>query len=77
MAAAVRLRADGLSLRQIGSELACSYQTVANDLARWDGEHSNVVPLSKTPVKNSPQRGTDLTPEFDSKSNVIELRRKA
>lgn len=74
MAAAVRLRAQGLSLREIAKELACSYQTVANDLARWGREHGNVVPLSKTAVKNSPPRGGNLTPEFDSEpSNIVSL----
>jgi transposase len=43
MAAAVRLRAQGLSLRQIGEQLACSYQTVARDLNRWQRERPNVV----------------------------------
>ncbi len=75
MAAAVRMRAEGKSLRQIGEELTVSYQTVANDLARWRRERPNVVQLSKTPVKSHPVTGQDLTPEFDSEPAVIQLRR--
>ena len=77
MAAAVRLRARGLSLRQIAGELACSYQTVANDIARWERERPNVVQLSNPAVKTAPPRGENLTPEFDSPTNIVELRRKA
>jgi len=77
MAAAVRLRAEGLSLRQIGERLACSYQTVVRDLARWDRERPNVVPLSHSPVTSSPPGGKKVTPECDSQTNVIELRRQA
>ncbi len=52
MAAAVRLRAGGQSLRQIARELAVSHQTVKNDLARWDAARpANVVPLSRKAVR--------------------------
>lgn len=48
MAAAVQLRTEGKSLRQIAGELGVSYQTVSNDLARWDAQHPvNVIPLRK------------------------------
>jgi len=79
MAAAVRLRAQGLSLRQIAAELGVkSPQTVANDLARWERERPNVAPLvSKTPVQSSPRRGEKGTEELDAPTNIIELRRKA
>lgn len=77
MAATVRLRAQGLSLRQIAKELACSYQTVANDLARWQRDRPNVVQLSNPAVKNVAPGATDLTPDFDSPTNIVELRRKA
>jgi hypothetical protein len=74
MARVVELRAEGLSLRQIGERLLCSYQTVANDLARWEREHANVVPLSNSSVKNSPRRGEDLTAGFDSgESNIVSI----
>lgn len=76
MTAAVRLRAQGMSLRQIAQELAVSYQTIANDLARWERERPNVIPLSNSPVKSYPPTGRDLTPEFDSGTPVIQLRRK-
>jgi transposase len=76
MAAAVRLRAQGMSLRQIASELAVSYMTVSRDLSRWEAERPNVVPLSHLPVTNSPRRGQEVTPECDSESNnVIQLKR--
>ena len=56
MAEAVRLRAEGKSLRQAGSELGVSYQTVSNDLARWDAQHpvmpANVVPLARKASKS-------------------------
>jgi hypothetical protein len=74
MARAVELHTEGLSLRQIAERLACSYQTVANDLARWERSRPNVVPLSKTTVKNSPHGGKDLTPGFDSEpTNVVAI----
>jgi IS30 family transposase len=76
MAAAVRLRAEGLSLRQIAERLAVkSPQTVANDLARWEREHSNVAPLvSKSPVQNLPHGGEKWTGDLDSEpSNVVSL----
>jgi hypothetical protein len=74
MARAAELRAEGLSLRQIAERLACSYQTVANDIARWERDHENVVQLSNPAVKNSPRGGVNLTPDFDSADpNVISL----
>jgi hypothetical protein len=71
MIAAVRARERGMSLRQTAECLACSHQTVANDLARYDREHANVLPLSNSPVKNTPPGGKDLTPALDS--NVVSL----
>ncbi len=72
---AVELRAEGLSLRQIGERLACSYMTVKRDLDRWDREHANVVPLSHPPVTKLPPGGEVVTPECDS--TVVPMRRKA
>lgn len=77
MTLAAQMHGQGMSLRQIAAELAVSYQTVANDLARWRRERPNVVHLSKTPVKSYPLAGQHLTPEFDSESAVVELRRRA
>jgi DNA invertase Pin-like site-specific DNA recombinase len=58
MAAAVRLRAEGLSLRQIADQLAIGLGTVHRDLARWEREHSNVTLLPfQNPVPTSPVRG--------------------
>jgi lambda repressor-like predicted transcriptional regulator len=81
MAVAARLRAEGLSLRQIAARQSVCYQTVANDLARWDREHpampAEIVRLSRSAVKNVTPGATDLTPDFDSGTNVIPLRRPA
>lgn len=79
MAAAVRLRTEGLSLRQIAERLAVHHRTVERDLARWDAERPNVLPLlSHSGVASLPPRGEKATPECDSEpTNVIELRRKA
>lgn len=78
MAAAVRLRAQGMSLRQIGAELACSEGTVRNDLARWARERPNVAALvRKTIAQNSPP-GAEIThPDYAPDNNIVELRRKA
>ena len=74
MLRAVELRAEGLSLREIARRLLCSYQTVANDIARWQREHENVVSLSNAPVKSVAPEATDLTPVFDGEDpNVISL----
>jgi hypothetical protein len=74
MAAAVRLRAQGLSLRQIGKELACSEITVRRDLARWEQEHSNVTPLRHLPATSLPRGGGNVAPECRSEpTNVIPL----
>lgn len=78
MAAAVRLRAQGLSLRQIAEEIAVTHTTVRRDLARWDQEHPNVLPLVEHPGGTSlPRRGAHVPEECSSETNVIELRRKA
>ena len=81
MAVAVRLTHEGLSLRQVAARLSVSYQTVANDLRRWERTAAQmpleIVRLSKPTVKNVPQRGGILTPEVDSTAHVIPLRRPA
>lgn len=78
MAAAARLRAQGMSLRQIGSELACDASTVLRDLRRWDQEHPNVTQIVlQKPVANAPRRGEFATPECNTESNIIQLRRNA
>jgi len=74
MAAAVRLRAQGLSLRQIAEALACSFSTVRNDLVRWERERANVIPLCKTGVQNSPPGGEKCTPELHSEpTNIVSM----
>jgi hypothetical protein len=90
MAVAVRLTAEGLSLRQAAARLSVSYQTIARDLARWDREGRAMPPaivrLSRpavTPaipprVKNvTVPRDTDVTVPYSAGSNVIPLRRTA
>ena len=71
MEAAVRLHAQGLSLRQIAAELAYSFSMVRYDLARWDREHANVVPLCKTGVQNPPHGGKECTAELHSEPSKI------
>jgi hypothetical protein len=56
MAAAVRLRAEGKSLREIAKELAVGVATIHRDLARWDAQQ-NVVSLFQSGVPSRPQRG--------------------
>jgi hypothetical protein len=76
MARAVELRAEGLSVRQIGDRLNAGKSTIARDLARWDRAHPNVTPLvSQIPVPNSPPGGHFGTPEWDSDSTVVQFRR--
>lgn len=53
--AAVRLRAEGLSLRDIGKRLQVSKDTVMRDLAASDVSH--------LPVSNLPGRGGSETPD--------------
>ncbi len=75
MAAAARLRAEGLSLRQIAVRLAVSHETVRRDLARRGEAQAR---LSHLPVTNLPRRGELVTPGCDSAdSNVIPLRRSS
>ena len=78
MATVARLHAEGLSLRQIAQRLAIHHSTVAADLARWQCERPNVVPLvSENAVGTYPQRGNfrQANPTGDSK--VIPLRRSS
>lgn len=58
MAAAVRKRAEGKSLREIGRELGVSEGTIRNDLKRWQEERPNVIPLRK-PVRKVAPAGRD------------------
>jgi predicted transcriptional regulator len=65
---AVRLRAEGKSLRQIARELAVTEGTVRNDLKRWEAQQSavpaNVVPLRKSSAQNSPSGGDITHPDY-------------
>lgn len=60
MAAAVRKRAEGKSLREIGKELAVSEITVRRDLARWEAERPNVIQLRHSTATNCPHGGRDV-----------------
>jgi hypothetical protein len=75
MQAAVRLRAEGKTLREIAAELrAKSPQTIANDLGRWEELHPNVTPfqkLSKSVVENTPPVGRNETTEMDTGETVV------
>ena len=79
MAVAVRLRAEGLSLRQIAARQYVHHQTVARDLARWETEHHrmplSIIRLSLPGVANVPPRGKDATPGCDTGADVIQFRR--
>lgn len=81
MAVAVRLTAEGLSLREVAARLSVSHQTVANDLARWGRVSAQmplaIIRLSKPAVKNLPPGGEILTAGIDSAAPVIPLRRPA
>jgi hypothetical protein len=73
MEAAARLRAEGLSLRQIAVKLAVSYETIRRDLAKRGAAQASV---SHLPVKKTPPGGQFVTPGCDSANpNVIPLRR--
>ena len=67
MAAAVRKRAEGKSLREIGRELGVSEITVRRDLARWEAERPNVIPLRHSAATSRPAWGemshSDVAPE--------------
>lgn len=76
MAAAVRLSAEGKSLREIAAELrAGSPQTIANDLKRWRELHPNAVPMSrkasKSVVQIMPPGGRNETTEMDTDVTAV------
>jgi len=75
MAAAVQLRAQGLTLRQIAAELFVHHQTIANDLARWDRTAANVARLPSNPLGESGVPGPAFRQADSTAGNVIELRR--
>ncbi len=68
----VRLRAEGMSLRQAARMLDVSYETVRRDLARWDAANGNVVDLSQKRVKTYPARGRLVTPGCDTPRTTAE-----
>lgn len=75
---AARLRAEGLSLRQIAAKQDVSYQTVLRDLRDWDALHAPSAQVSHIPVTKSPPGGGNVTAGCDSEdATVIPLRRPA
>lgn len=87
MEAAVRLRAAGKSLREIGAALAVNHETVRRDLARWDAQQAsaapaNVIQLSQRlphpGVANDPARGDlrQLNATEDATPIALNARRK-
>ena len=75
MAAAVRLSAEGLSLRQIGKRLSISYQTVARYLDEWDQRKADMPPAI---IRLSHPAVTNVAPVTEiAPSNVIPFRRSA
>lgn len=71
MIRAVKLRAEGKSLRQIAEEVGCHHDTVWRDLKKWDTENANVIQLSDSTVGKTPPRGENPTTESDSEAPVI------
>ena len=55
--AAARLRAEGLSLRQIGERLKVHHDTVWRDLKRWDA----MAKVSELPVGKASPTGSNPT----------------
>lgn len=75
MAAAVRKRAEGKSLREIGKELGVSEFAVRCDLKRWQETHPNVVPLRFPTAISRPAGGNVSHPEIAPEDSVPRLRR--
>jgi IS30 family transposase len=71
MIAVMRMREQGMSLRQIGGELSVSYMTVKRDLDRYQREHANVVPLSRFPAESHPAGGEVPHPDSAAKATPL------
>lgn len=78
MANAVQLRAQGLSLRKIASELRVDEKTVRNDLNRWETERGNVTPLRNSAAEFCPTSGGEIPhPDSAPDADVLPLRRSS
>jgi transposase len=75
MAAAVRKRAEGKSLREIGRELGVSEFAVRCDLKRWQESRPNVVPLRFPTAMNRPDGGEKSQEEIAPEDSAPKLRR--
>lgn len=75
MARCVELRAQGMSLRQIGTVLVIDEKTVRNDLARWaELNPENVTQLRNSGAESRPRGGTFPHPKS---APVIPIRRSS
>lgn len=77
MATVARLHAGGVSNREIGRLLSIDHKTVASDLARWERERPNVVPLGNSGGELRPQRGQIPHSDSPPDSKIIPLRRSS
>jgi len=75
MAAAVRKRAEGKSLREIGRELGVSEFAVRCDLKRWQETHPNVVPLRFPGAINRPAGGEKSQGKIAPEESAPRIRR--
>lgn len=75
MANAVQMRAQGLSLRKIASELRVDEKTVRNDLTRWEAGRGNVTQLRNSAAEICPQTGGEIPHPDSAPAAVIQLRR--
>lgn len=74
MILAVRLRGEGMSLRQAARELGVSEGTIRNDLKRWQQANSNVVPLVRKSDAQSCPRGGEIThPDYAPRTTAEAL----
>jgi IS30 family transposase len=73
---AARMRAGGMSLRQIARVLGVHHDTVWRDLRLWDEETASVTRLSDRPVGKAAPRGHESDTRSDS-ATITPIRRNA
>jgi hypothetical protein len=78
MLRAARMRTEGMSLREIASEIGVSKDTIMRDLRAWDVLQANV---SHLPVSKPPRGGGNETPARDGNETpdaaIVPLRRSS